>query len=260
MLDIKKLYKSRLVQAAIIALLVSAIIDPVTKGQTFRQWGNPFMWWMFMNRGIGGTIFHRLFWILPVLLTGAVFVDERNTTICGVLLTRQRRGRYFLSKTLAAFTVSFFSTLAIFLLNLGLVYRVCPTNMEISDFLIPKEGSLAAGLYARSPFLMAVCYNLMAAFAMALLTVLYQQVHMILRLKNKYVALLVPVMLMYVLNYIVDICGMWQYSITILLQPVAASAMTIILDSKSYILVFGTLILADIVLFFIAEGRNRDIL
>ena len=100
----------------------------------------------------------------------------------------------------------------------------------------------------------------MAAFAMALLTVLYQQIHMILRLKNKYVALLVPVMLMYVLNYIVDICGMWQYSLTILLQPVAASAMTIILDSKSYILVFGTLILADIVLFFIAEGRNRDIL
>ena len=213
-----------------------------------------------MSRGNGGTIFHALFWILPALLTGAVFVDERNTAICGLLLTKQRRGKYFLSKTLAVFTVSFFSTLALFLLNLGLVYLVCPTNMEISDFLIPKEGSLAAELFFRSPFLMAVCYNLMVAFAIALLAVLYQQMHMILRLKNKYVALLVPALLMYVLNYIVEICHMWQYSITILLQPMAASAMTIILDSKSYIQVFETLILADIVLFFVAVRRNRDIL
>ena len=38
MLDIKKLYKSRLVQGALIALLISAVIDPVTQRQTFRQW------------------------------------------------------------------------------------------------------------------------------------------------------------------------------------------------------------------------------
>ncbi len=260
MLDVKKLYKSRLVQAALLLLLVSAVIDPFTKRQTFRQWGNPFMWWMFMCRGIGGTIFHTFFWILPALLTGAVFVDERNTAICGILLAKQRRVRYFLSKTLSVFVMVFFSTLALFLLNLGLVYLTCPVSMEISEFLIPNAGSLAAGLYARSPFAMAFCYNLMAAFAMALLSVLYQQIHMTLRLKNKYVALIAPALLMYVLNYVVQICSMYQYSLTVLLQPVAASAMTAILDSKSYIWVFGTLILADIVLFFIAVRRNRDIL
>lgn len=259
MLDIKKLYKSKLVLTALILLLVMAVIDPLTMHQTYRKMGNPFMWWMFMCRGNGGTIYHRLFWIFPTLLTGAVFVDERSTAVCGILLTKQSRSRYFFSKAWSAFAVALFSSLGFFLLNLGLVYLVCPTNMEISDYLIPKEGSLAAWLYAKSPLMMAVAYNLMGALAMALLTVLYQQIQMILRLKNKYVALIAPVLLLHVLDYIVELSSM-GYSLEILLQPVAASALTMILSSKYFIQVFGTLVLADIVLYPIAVRRNRDIL
>ncbi|MCM1542057.1 MAG: hypothetical protein NC121_12470 [Blautia sp.] len=260
MLDMKKLYKSRLVQAALLMLLVAAVMDPVLMCFSSRRQENPFRWWMFMGRGIGAGIFHTFFWVFPALLTGAVFVDEKNTAVCGILLTKRRRGSYLFSKTLSAFTVAIFSTLALFLLNLGLVYLICPASAEIPEWDIPKAGTLAAGLFAGSPFVMALCYNLMAALAMALLTVLYQQIHMILRPKNKYVALLAPFLLMEALDYIVQNCQMERYSLTILLQPVAASAMTVILDSGCYVQVFGTLILADIILFFIAMGRNRDIL
>lgn len=196
MLDIKKLYKNKLVLTALVLLFISAVIDPLTMYRTYERQGNPFMWWMFLTRGSGGTLLFTFFWILPALMTGAVYVDERDTAVCGILLTKQTRFRYILSKTLSVFAVAFFSSLVLFLLNLGLVYLVCPTNMEILDYLIPKAGTLAASLYAKSPLTMAVAYDVMNALALALLAVLYQQIHMILRLKNKYVALLAPILLL----------------------------------------------------------------
>lgn len=218
------------------------------------------MWWLFMNRGTGSTIFNTLFWLFPALATGTIFVDELNTAVCGVLLTKQPRRRYFLSKTLSVFVVTFLSMLCLFLLNLALVYLVCPMNMEVSDFLIPKEGNFAAWLYAKSLLTWAVTYNVMGAFAQALLAVLYQEMHMILRLKNRFFALIFPPLFMYALEYIVEIGHMWKWSLRILLQPVAASATTFDLSGKSFIVVFGALLLADVAGFFIAIRRNRDIL
>lgn len=83
-IDVKKLYRSRLVLLALIILLVIAVIDPITMQSHFAYQSNPFMWWLFMNRTTGSTIFNTLYWLFPVLLTGLVFFDESKTAIYGI--------------------------------------------------------------------------------------------------------------------------------------------------------------------------------
>lgn len=60
-IDVKKLYRSRLVLLALIILLVIAVIDPITMQSHFAYQSNPFMWWLFMNRTTGSTIFNTLY-------------------------------------------------------------------------------------------------------------------------------------------------------------------------------------------------------
>lgn len=177
--DIKKLYRNKLVILALAILLIVAVIDPITMRQEYAQFGNPFMWWLFMNRGAGSTVFNALRWLFPVLLTGLVFFDERKTAIYGILITKKKRSTYFVSKVASLFIVTFVSMLCLFLLNLLLVYIACPSTMAIAEYLIPKAETFAAYFFSKSPLYMALFYNVLYALAMALLAVLYLGIHMI---------------------------------------------------------------------------------
>ena len=256
--DIKKLCRNRLVILALAILLIAAVIDPIAMRQEYAQFGNPFMWWLFMNRGAGSTIFNTLRWLFPVLLTGLVFFDERKTAIYGILITKKTRSTYFAAKAVSVFLVTFVSLLFLFLLNLLLVYLVCPSTMEIEEYLIPKAGTYAAYFFTKGPLCMALFYNVLHALSMALLAVLYLGIHMILKPKYKYLALILPPLLMYALNYVTQIAIGAEYSLTYILQPVAASAGSTIVSGSNLIVVFAVLILLDIVCFFIGIGRNRD--
>ena len=255
--DVKKLYKSRLVLFALAILLVTVVIDPITQWQIYSQFGNPFMWWMFMNRGSGGTIFNTLYWFFPILLTGLVFFDESKTAIFGIIITKKKRSVYFLSKILSVFVVTFISLLSLFLLNLLLVHIVCPTNMEVRESLIPNAGTFADSLYQKSPFYEAVIYIVLHALAMALLSVLYLAIHMMIKLKNKYLAFILPPLVMYFLDYVTQIIAN-TYSITMILQPIVASTTSFMITGKNFIITFGVLIAIDIVCLFIGIERNRD--
>jgi hypothetical protein len=257
--DIKKLYRNKLVILALIILLIISVIDPLTMRQEYAQFGNPFMWWLFMNRGTGSTIFNALRWLFPVLLTGLVFFDERKTAIYGVLITKKKRSTYFVSKIVSVFIVTFVSLLCLFLFNLLLVYIACPSTTAIEEYLIPKAETFAAYFFSKSPLCMALFYNVLHALAMALLAVLYLDIHMIMKPKNKYLAFILPPLLMYALNYVTQIAIGAEYSLTYILQPVAASAGSIIVSSRNLIIVFSTLILIDLVCFFVGIERNRDI-
>ena len=257
--DIKKLYRNRLVILALAILLIVAVIDPITMRQEYAQFGNPFMWWLFMNRGAGSTIFNALRWLFPVLLTGLVFFDERRTAIYGILITKKKRSTYFVSKVVSVFFVTFVSLLFLFLLNLLLVYIVCPSTMAIEEYLITKAGTFAAYFFSKSPLCMALFYIVLHALSMALLAVLYLCIHMIMNPKYKYLAFILPPLLMYALNYVTEIAIGAEYSLSYILQPVAASAGTTIIRGNNLIVVFTTLILIDVVCFFIGSGRNRDI-
>ena len=102
-MDIKKLYRNKLVILALAILLIISVIDPLTMRREYIQFGNPFMWWLFMNRGAGSTIFNALRWLFPALLTGLVFFDERRTAIYGILITKKKRSIYFASKVVSVF-------------------------------------------------------------------------------------------------------------------------------------------------------------
>jgi hypothetical protein len=256
--DIKKLYRNKLVILALTILLLVSVIDPIAMRQEYAQFGNPFMWWLFMNRGIGSTIFNALRWLFPVLLTGLVCCNERKSAIYGILITKKKRSTYFASKIASVFVVSFFSLLCLFLLNLLLVWIACPSTMAIEEYLIPKEGTFAAYFFAKSPLCMALFYNLLHAFAMALLAVFAFGIQMILK-PNRYLALILPPLLLYALNYVTQIAIGAEYSLTYLLQPVAASAGSVIANSSNLILVFSVLILMDVVCCFVGIERNREV-
>ena len=215
------------------------------------------MWWLFMNRGAGSQIFNTLHWFFPVLLTGLVFFDESRTAVYGILITKKKRSIYFLSKVLSVFVVAFFSLLCLFLLNLLLVYLVCPSDMEVEAYLIPKADTFAARLFRKSPLYEAIIYNVLHAFSMALLSTLYLAMHMIMKTKNKYVAFILPPLIMYALDCVTQILAL-AYSLYYILQPVAASAGTARINGSHMMIVFGTLIFIDIVCLFIGGGRNRD--
>lgn len=258
--DIKKLYRNKIVLFALAVLLFCALYDPIFMTHRYEYAQNPFMWWMFMNMGTGSTVYNTLYWVFPVLLTGLVFFDERNSTIYGVLITKGNRVSYFVSKVMSVFLVSFVSLTCIFLLNLVLVYAFCPANVPIEDYLVPKEGSFALPLFQKGSFQMAVIYNLLHSLAMAALAVLSLCMHMVFKFKNKYIAILVPPLVMYVINFAAQTTGFMKYCLTILLQPVAASASTEILSMESLTLVFSGLLVAIILGFCLGVGRNRDVL
>ncbi len=259
-MDIKKLYRNKLVILALAILLVVTVIDPVTMRQEYAQFGNPFMWWLFMNRGAGSTIFNALRWLFPVLLNGLVFFDERRTAIYGILITKKKRSTYFVSKVMSVFLVTFVSLLFLFLLNLLLVYIACPSTMAIEEYLIPKAGTFAAYFFSKSPLCMAFFYIVLHALSMALLAVLYLCIHMIMKPNNKYLAFILPPLLMYALDYVTQIAIGDEYSLTYILQPVAASAGTAIVSSSNLIVIFATLVLMDIVCFSVGSERNRDVI
>lgn len=227
-IDVKKLYRSRLVLLALIVLFVIAVIDPITMQSHFAYQSNPFMWWLFMNRTTGSTIFNTLYWLFPVLLTGLVFFDESKTAIYGIIITKKKRCVYLCSKALSVFFVSFVSTLFLFLLNLFLVYVTCPSSMELSETMIPHTGTFSALLFQKSPFYEAVTYVILHAFALSLLTVLYLAIQMIVKAKNKYMAFILPPIIMYVLDYLTQTAAQ-TYSVTMALQPMVARATSFVI-------------------------------
>lgn len=258
--DIKKICKNRLFLLTITLLVVCAVIDPLLMGHRYEVYENPYHWWMFMNTGTGSTVFNTLYWFIPALLTGLIFFDERNSTIYGVLITKGKRSSYFISKGLSLFLVTFVSLACIFLLNLFLTYTICPANVPIDDFLIPKVDSFAYPLFQKSPLIMAIVYNVLHAFALALLSVLYFCLQMVLKIKNKYLAIIIPSLLMYAANYTMQITGNLRYSLTMLLQPMAASASSETLNKDCLVLVLGSFALATLVCFIAGARRNRDVL
>ena len=258
--DIKKLCGNRLFLFALAVLLFCAVYDPLFMAHRYEMYQNPFMWWMFMNMGTGSTIYNTLYWVFPVLLTGMVLYDEKNSAIYGIMLTKGKRAAYFLSKLCSVMLVTFLCITGIFLLNLVLVYVFCSVSSPIEEYLVPKAGSFARPLFENSPFLMAFIYNILHASAMTLLTALYVCIQMVFKFKNKYIALLVPPLLMHALDFALQVTGLMEYSLTILIQPVAASASTELLRFDNLIFVYGGMLAAIMIGLVVGIGRNRDVL
>ena len=108
------------------------------------------MWWLFMNRTTGSTIFNTLYWLFPVLLTGLVFFDESKTAIYGIIITKKKRCVYLCSKALSVFFVSFVSTLFLFLFNLFYMMERCRI------FAVCKAGGDGVAIHSKCGMLFSL--------------------------------------------------------------------------------------------------------
>ena len=258
--DLKKLCKNRMILLTFALLFICAIYDPLFMRERFDIHENPYYWWLFMNTGVGSSIFNTLYWFIPAFLTGLIYFDERNSSIYGILITKGRRISYFVSKALSLFLFTFASLIFPFLLNLFLTYLLCPAKMPIDDYMIPKASSFAYSLFQDSPQKMAIIYVFLHALALALLAVLNLCLHIVLKIKNKHIAFIIPPLFMLAINYAIELTGHSQYSLTILLQPMAASASTELLGTNQLIFTFSFLALSSLICFVAGTIRNRDAL
>lgn len=140
-----------------------------------------------------------------------------------------------------------------------LVYVTCPSSMELSETMIPHTGTFSALLFQKSPLYEAVTYVILHAFALSLLTVLYLAIQMIVKAKNKYMAFILPPIIMYVLDYLTQTAAQ-TYSVTMALQPMVARATSFVITIEDIAIIFGALLAIDIVCLFIGNRRNRDVI
>lgn len=77
--------------------------------------------------------------------------------------------------------------------------------------------------------------------------------------KNKYMAFILPPIIMYVLDYLTQTAAQ-TYSVTMALQPMVARATSFVITIEDIAIIFGALLAIDIVCLFIGNRRNRDVI
>jgi hypothetical protein len=86
-------------------------------------------------------------------------------------------------------------------------------------------------------------------------------VAMIVKFKNQYVAIVIPVILLYAITFAFDsVPLLLPYDIRIIIQPRSANAITEIVTKKDFEITFCAWIVADSFLTLIGLARNKDIL
>lgn len=272
--DVKKLYKSRMVQLALLLLGIVAVADPLfvrfvygKQPGFFEQVGaNPFQFWLLMNSsGWGHTVYRTLLFVFPVLSTGLIFFYERQSSIYELLVSRKSRIQYLSSKAIAVFVTAFLNFALILGLNLvvtNLCFSAAAPLTEQYNYLIPKTGSFAEVFYQISPLAMEMAYVLLNALALALLAVLALGIQMAFRFPNHYIAFLVPFVVLYAVNYAEGLllANQMQYNLSVIIQPRAASSLSVCITTADLLLVFGSLFAVVAAVLLIGFKRNRDVL
>lgn len=272
--DIKKLYKSKIVKFMLIMLFFIMVADPISVyvinaryADFFEQIGaNPFQFWLLMNSSSwGNTVFHTLFWVFPVISTGLCFYNERQTSTHILLLIRNSRLKYYLSKAVAVFVATFVNFFALLLINILVTYLIFHVDAPMTEqykYLIPKEGMFSYSFYQSNPLYMVMLYTFLNALAIALLTLFVLAIHEIVIPKKRYVALLFPFIFLYLINYGVSLLlsSNLNYNFSVIIQPRAASAVINIISNSDVLLVFSLVLVVDLILLVVGYIRNREML
>ena len=272
--DVKKIYKSKMVQLTLLLMGIIAVADPLfvrfVYGRHpgfFEQIGaNPFQFWLLMNSsGWGHTVYRTLLFIFPVLSTGLIFFHERHSSMYELMVSRKSRIQYLLSQTVSVFIaalLNFFLILGLNPIVTNLCFSTAAPLTEQYQYLVPKAGSFAELFYQISPLAMELVYIILNALTIALLAVLVIGIQMIVRFPNRYIAFLVPFVILYAVNYAegLFLANKMQYNLSIVIQPRAASSLSACITSNDLLLVFGSLFIVDMVVLLTGFQRNKDAL
>lgn len=268
--DIKSMVRSTSFRIFFLVSAVVMILDPVTmyfvlgnsKGYFEELGTNFYRHWILMNYSWGNKLFCSLFFAIPCILTGLIYYQEQKSSVRDLLVTRGTWKQYFLSKVFAQVLTAFFALLLLFAINgivTGIFFPVNgPLIMDQLD-ITPIKESFAYPLFVKNPMLVVVAYWFLVAFALALLSLNAMAMSALIRFKNIYLALLAPFVVYSVASPQVDKYMDWKYSLLVMMQPSATwGATELHTNWYDWGVIFGVLILADVVLLALGYRKGRE--
>lgn len=186
-------------------------------------------WLLYPVSLIAGTVFFCLLNILPVLFTGMLFFWESSSSVYPFKIVKVGRFKYLISKIFSTFSVSFLNSFFILSINLIACFAVFSfsgsqeTIYQFTDY-VPRENTFAYYFFNINPLLMAVFYNFLAALGIALSSVIALSLQMIFKFNNPFLAFLIPVLVLYIIDFIPEITLPPQLVISQIIQPGHASS------------------------------------
>lgn len=268
--DIKSMVRSTSFQLLFFVSAVVMILDPITmyfvlgnsKGYFEELGTNFYRHWILMNYSWGNRLFCSLFFAIPCILPGLVYYHEQKSSVRDLLVTRGTWKQYFLSKVFAQILTAFFTLLLLFVINgivTGIFFPVNgPLIMDQVD-ITPIKESFAYSLFVKSPMLVVLIYWFLVAAALALLSLNTMAILSVIHFKNIYLTLLVPFVVYTLGDMLISKYIDWKYSLLIMMQPSATWSVTDLYTSWSnWGVIFGVLILADVVLLLIGYRKGKE--
>ncbi|MFC6651983.1 hypothetical protein [Paenibacillus rhizoplanae] len=269
--DFKRLLLDRKVLVSILLLIIIVIVDPITVARYFSNYPglkvtvgqNPFQFWMLINSvSWGNSLYSTIFWFLTVLFTGLIYYEDKSTSMYMNQIIRGGKRQYYFSKFITTSILSFLVVLVTLEINVLMTYKLFPDTAHKTinyDFLVPQAGSFVYNAFISNPMNMVQIYTLMNALAISLFAVFSLCISMLLNLKNRYIHLILPVIILYIINYIFDsFPELFVYDIRIILQPAAVGALTDIITWENVIIVFVGWMLVNFILVGAVFYKMRD--
>lgn len=271
-LDIQRLITNKLVLTSIFLLIGIAILDPLTVSSQFTthpNWSsqigeNPYQFWMLMNSvSWGNNIYNTSFWIIIVLLTGLIFFNDKQTSMYKYQIIRNNQKAYLFSKFLSIAIFSFVFVLIILEVNFFLTYTLFPKTFSITDYylqLTPNKGSFVYNAFLSNPIKVVQIYTFLNAFSISMFSTFVLCIHMIFNFRNRYIALLSPIIILYGITFIFDSYPpLFGYNIRMILQPQASIALTTVITWEKVLSTIGCWCLAISVMIGIVFFKSRDV-
>lgn len=114
--------------------------------------------------------------------------------------------------------------------------------------------------YEKGPLCMIFLYVFLNALAIALYSLAVLAIHMIIPLKNRYLALLIPFILLYLFSHFLGVAQAYSPNmvLNVIIQPMAACALRTIMKPEDVWLVFGIYSSAILILLGIGYLKNGD--
>ncbi|MGN8768823.1 hypothetical protein ACTNDP_01530 [Paenibacillus barengoltzii] len=269
--DFYRLITDKKVILVVLVMLAMAIIDPISVTRHFDQYPgsvktiglNPFQFWMLMNSvSWGNNLYHQIFWIMSVLLTGLIYHEDKNTSMYTYQIIRKSRIQYIVSKFVSTGVLSFAILFAALEINVVMTYTLFPDTTQMTEYyqhLIPQEGSFVYQAFLSNPMKEVQIYTFLNALAVTIFVIFSLCLSMLFHFKNRYVALLVPVIILYGITYVFDsFPPLFAYNIRMILQPMAVSAMTHMIEWENVFFVFGGWMVLNLVMISIILVKSRD--
>ncbi len=271
--DIKRMARSRSVQVLFLVLAAVMVLDPISiKLLTMKfpdiysiTGTNPYQFWLLINSaGWGNQVYDALFWVIPVLVSGSIYWNEQHSSIAIFLIIKNSRKKYYCSKILSTFIFSFCFLFSLLCMNLIVTYTCFSLSSPITkqyEFLIPTIGTYAYELYEISPFGMSVFFSFINALAISILAVFSMATQALVKISNKYIALVFPVIAIFAVTFVFDaIPALHGYDLKIIIQPRASTSMTHLITQNDFERTLLGWCFITIVLLWGGYLRNEDML